>query len=72
MLKYPKGTGGLKLTLSDDDLSIIKWWVDVSYATHEDCKGQTGSMMFLGKGAGTRSSREQNIQGKSSTDDKLI
>eukprot|EP00804_Cyclotella_cryptica_P002560 CCRYP_010401-RA/>CCRYP_010401-RA protein AED:0.15 eAED:0.13 QI:0/0/0/0.5/1/1/8/0/1350 len=51
VLQYLLGTKHMKLTLSVDNLSQIKWWVDASYNTHEDCKGQTGAMMSLGEGA---------------------
>jgi hypothetical protein len=40
----------MKLTLSGDKLSIIKWFVDASYAMHMDGKGHTGSMMTLREG----------------------
>ena len=36
VLKYLKGNISLKLTLKADDLSIIKWYVDASYAIHDD------------------------------------
>ena len=72
VMRYLKGTRGLKLTLTVDDLSIIKWWVDASYASHEDCKGHTGAMMSLGSGAIRSFSRKQKLQGKSSTEDELI
>jgi hypothetical protein len=32
-------------------MSIVKWWVDTSYAVHPDMKSHTGGMMLLGKGA---------------------
>ncbi len=72
VIKYLKGTRRLRLTLSVDDLSIIRWWVDASYSVHEDCKGNTGVMMSLGKGAATSFSWKQKINGKSSTEDKMI
>jgi hypothetical protein len=73
MLKYLKGTvRGLKLTLSVYDVSIIQWWVDALYAVHEDCRGHTGAMMSLGKGAVTSFSTKQKINGKSSMEDELI
>jgi hypothetical protein len=73
VLKYLKGTRGLKLTLTVGDLSIIQWWVDASYAVvHEDCRGHTGAMMSLRKGAVTSFSTKQKINGKSSTEDELI
>ena len=45
VLKYLKGTKHMKLTLTIDDLSMIRWWVDASDWTHMDCKGHTGLMM---------------------------
>jgi hypothetical protein len=72
VLKYLKGTSGLKLTLSVNDMPIIKWWVDASYAVHEDCQGHMGAMMLLGEGAVTSFSMKQKINGKSSTEDELI
>ena len=56
----------MKLTLTIDDLSIIKWWVDVSDRTHHDLKGHTGSMMSLGGGAVVSGSRKQKLNVKSS------
>ena len=57
VLKYLKGTLHMKLVLSVDNLTTIRWWVDVSYGTHSDCKGHTGMMMSLGKGAAMNMSR---------------
>ncbi len=51
VLKYLKVTKHMKLTITIDDLSIIRWWVYASDRTHIDCKGPTGSMMSLGGGA---------------------
>eukprot|EP00804_Cyclotella_cryptica_P025815 CCRYP_002684-RA/>CCRYP_002684-RA protein AED:0.47 eAED:0.47 QI:0/0/0/1/0/0/2/0/63 len=31
----------MKLTLSVGNLRQIKWWVNASYNTHDNCKGQT-------------------------------
>ena len=50
LLKYTRGTLYLPLTLEVDDLRLISWWVDASFAIHPDCKGHTGAMMSLGKG----------------------
>ena len=49
VLKYPKGTRGLKLTLAVEGMSTIKWWIDVAYATYDDCKGHRGAIISLGK-----------------------
>ena len=53
-LKYVKGTKHMKLTISVDSLSIVKWLVDASYNTHNDCKGHTGYMMTLVEGSVTK------------------
>ena len=47
-MKYIKVTRELKLTLSVGDMSIVKWWVDASYAVHGDYWVHTGDMVFLG------------------------
>ena len=72
MLQYLKGTRGLKLILTAEDMSVVKWWIDASYAQHWDSKGHTGGMMSLGKGAVTSKSNKQKIQGRSSTEDEII
>ena len=51
---------------------MVKWWVDASYAIHDDCKGHTGVVATMGKGAVESFSRKKNIQGKSYTEDELI
>ena len=40
----------MNLTLSIDSTSIINWYVEESYATHDDYKWCTGEMVMLGKG----------------------
>jgi hypothetical protein len=72
LLKYLKGTKHMKLTLTVDNLSIIRWWVDASYNVHEDCKGQTGAMMSLGKGAPISFSRKQKCNVRSSCEGELV
>ena len=72
VLRYLKGTTNMKLTLSADNLSIVKWWVDASHAVHDDCKSHTGASMTLGKGMALSMSRKQKINGKSSNESELI
>ena len=47
----------LKLKLLADDLRIIHWFVNSSFAVHKDCKGCSGAMMILRKGAVSASSQ---------------
>ena len=35
-MKYIKGTLGANMTLRTDSLYMIKWWVDVSFAMHNN------------------------------------
>ena len=72
VLKYLKGMRHMKLNLSVDDLSVIKWWVDASDRTHWDCKGHTGVMMSLGKGAVLSYSGKQKLNTMSSTESELV
>jgi hypothetical protein len=51
VMKYLNGTKGENLTLSADDLRVVKWYVDASFAFHPDFKSHTGAMMMLVKGA---------------------
>jgi hypothetical protein len=44
-MKYLRGTADLPLTLETGDMSILKWWIDASFATHEDMKSHTGVML---------------------------
>ena len=60
------------LTLSVDGVQVIKWYVDVSYAVHNDCRSHTGSVLTLGKGGITNGSIKQNLNVKSSTEAELV
>ena len=65
-------TKHLVLTLTANNMSIQKWWIDASYGTHPDCKSHTGSMMTLGKGAVISNSTKQKINTRSSTEAELV
>ena len=72
VLNYLNGTRHMKLTLSVDSMNTIHWWVDASYGTHWDCKGYTGMMMSLGKGALMSFLCKQKLNARSSTESELI
>ena len=44
MMKYLNSTQGWHLTLKADDLKIIKWYVDASFAVHPDFRSHTGGV----------------------------
>jgi hypothetical protein len=50
VIKYLRGTASMPLTLEACNLQVIKWWVDASYAVHDDMKSHTGGIMTMGKG----------------------
>ena len=62
----------IRMTLGGGDLSVVKWWVDASYACHNDMKGHTGATMFFGRGAVTSASKKQTINTTSTTESKLV
>ena len=66
--KFPK----LCLTLEADDLRIIKWWVDASFAVHRDKKSHTGGTMSLGRGSVYSTSRWQKLNTQSSTEAEFV
>ena len=51
VIKYLRGAPDLALTLEADNMHVIKWWVDASFAVHTDMKSHTGGTMSLGKGS---------------------
>ena len=62
----------LVLTLSAEQLNILKWFVDAAYAVHADFKGHTGMTMTMGQGTIMSMSRKQNLNTKSSTTAELV
>jgi hypothetical protein len=73
VLKYLNGTKYLKLTLEANKINFtVHWYVDGSHQIHEDCRGQSGALMTLGKGAVHSSSTKMKCNTKSSTETELI
>jgi hypothetical protein len=62
----------MKLNLSANNLTCLRWWVDASHAVHDNCRGHTGAMLSLGKGTAISFSNKHRINSKSSTESKLI
>jgi hypothetical protein len=53
-------------------MSSIHWYVDASHQTHDDCRGHTGALMTLGRGATLSSSTKQKLNTKSSTESEIV
>jgi hypothetical protein len=72
MLEYIHGTRDDVLRLAADDLHVVKWYVDASFAVHPDFKSHTGATMTYGKGAPMTMSRKQKLNTRSSTEAELV
>ena len=59
MMKYLIFTIHIPLILSMVTNGVSKWWIDASFAIHDDMRNRTGSVMSLGKGALYTSSTKQ-------------
>jgi hypothetical protein len=71
-LQYLYGTIDLMLTISADNLTVIKWWVDASYAIHPNMKSHTGAALSLGRGIIFGKSAKQKLNTKSSTEAEIV
>ena len=72
VFKYLRSTPDLPLTLEADNLKIMKWWIDASFAVHPDMKSHTGGAFSLGSGVVYGTSTRQKINTKSSTEAELV
>eukprot|EP00980_Cylindrotheca_fusiformis_P000185 scaffold33_cov78-Cylindrotheca_fusiformis.AAC.1 len=72
LMRYLNGTKKKHLTLSIDDLRVIKWYVDASFAVHPDFKSHTGAVMTWGEGGLQTISRRQKLNTRSSTEAELV
>jgi hypothetical protein len=73
ILKYLNGTRYMKLILSADEMKFtIHWYVDGPHQVPEDCRGQIGCLMTMGKGAAISSSNVMKYNTQSSTEMELI
>ena len=61
VLKYINYTRHMKLKLTVENISLIRWWVDASYNFHWDSRGHNGDIILLGKGSIIRNSNNQKM-----------
>jgi hypothetical protein len=72
VMQYVKGTINMPLVLSAESMTMPKWWIDASYAVHDDCKGQSGGALSFGLGMALTFCRKQKLNVKSSTEAELV
>jgi hypothetical protein len=72
VLRYLQNWSDLVLKLEADSLSVLKWWVDASFAVHPDMRSHTGASMSLSKGSVVSMSNKQKLNTRSSTEAELV
>jgi hypothetical protein len=72
VVKYLHSTVDMPLVLTADDSGQIRWWVDASFAVHDDMKSHTGGTMSMGKGSIYSTSTKQKLVTRSSTEAEIV
>jgi hypothetical protein len=72
LLQYLNDTIELRRILGADNFSVLRTWVDASYAVHEDMKSHTGGAISFGTGAVMCKSTKQKLNTKSSTKAEVV
>jgi len=72
LMGYLKCTSELCLTLMCRSLNDFTWFIDGSYASHDDMRGQSGAVMFAGNCAVLFKSNKQKVNTRSSTKTEFI
>ena len=71
-LSNSRDTQGIKISLSVGEILAVKWWVDTSYTVNEDLQEKPRAIISLEKITVSKLSTKQKINGKSSTENKII
>jgi len=61
VLGYLKGTMELCLTIVCENIQKLTWYIDGSYATHDDMRGQSGAVLMTGNYAVLFRSNKQKV-----------
>ena len=72
IMKFLNGTLDNKMTISIDDINTVKWYIDTSFAVHQDFKSHTGAIMTMGKGALQNGLSKQKLNTRSSCEAELV
>ena len=72
LMSYLKETKNLVLTLETEKYNLLTWYIDASYAVHNNMKSHTGAVLTMGKGAVYSRSTKQKNNTKSSTKAELV
>jgi hypothetical protein len=72
VLGYLQGTAEITFTLTCEKLDKLTWFIDGSYASHMDMRGQSGGVLMTGDCAVLFKSCKQKVNTRSSTEAELI
>jgi uncharacterized protein YeeX (DUF496 family) len=72
LLNYLQATIKDIAKLSADNTKLIKWYVNLSIAVHNDMRSHISAIMTLGNGAIILDSTKQKVNARSSTESKMI
>jgi hypothetical protein len=72
LIHYLKQTRELPLILGATRTGVLHWYVDASFATHQDMRGHTGGALTMGIGCPTVQSTKAKCNTRSSTISELV
>jgi hypothetical protein len=72
MMEYLHDTQDLPLILSANNIGVVKWWVDGSFAVHPNMRGHTGGGLSMGRGFPIVHSTKHKLNTRSSTESELV
>ena len=72
LIEYLQSSRELPLILGATKTGVLHWYVDASFATHQDMRGHTGGELTMGIGCPTVQSTKTKCNTCSSTINKLV
>ena len=72
LVEYLRSTIDLPLILGATSGGVLHWYVDASFAVHQNMRGHTGGGLTLGQGFPITSSNKQKLNTRSSTESELV
>ena len=72
LIKYLNGTNKNYLTLSSDELKVLKWYVEARFVVHPDSKSHTGKIITMVQVAMQLFSRKHKLNTRLSTEAELV
>ena len=72
LMKYLRNTVDMPLILSANKSGILEWYVDASFAVHQNMRGHTGGGLSMGRGFPIICSTKQKLNTRSSTESELV